>query len=125
MIIGSHNSWSYLPPKHWWMRPFAFMARCQSCDIQAQYEKYGDGYAKSIVADDCFTCIGTVNLDNRSFYLNEEDTVFFYDETIAREALADFLDVLERSQEVSAGDGRITGLRKTWINFLLSIAPIL
>ena len=41
MIIGSHNSWSYLPPKQWWMRPFAFMARCQSCDIQAQYEKYG------------------------------------------------------------------------------------
>ena len=82
-------------------------------------------HTKSIVADDCFTCIGTVNLDNRSFYLNEEDTVFFYDEAIAREALADFLYVLERSQEVSAEDGRITGLRKTWINFLLSIAPIL
>ena len=82
-------------------------------------------HTKSIVADDCFTCIGTVNLDNRSFYINEEDTVFFYGEDVARAALADFLDALERSQEVSAEDGRITGLRKTWINFLLSIAPIL
>jgi len=41
MILGSHNSWSYLPPRHWWMRPFAFMARCQSVDIKTQYEKYG------------------------------------------------------------------------------------
>ena len=36
-ILGAHNSWSYLPPKHWWMRPFAFMARCQRVDIRKQY----------------------------------------------------------------------------------------
>ena len=41
MVIGSHNSWSYLPPKHWWIRPFAFIARCQNVDIKTQYEKYG------------------------------------------------------------------------------------
>ena len=38
MVIGSHNSWSYLPVKRWWMRPIAFMARCQSVDIRKQYE---------------------------------------------------------------------------------------
>ena len=38
MVIGSHNSWSYLTPIKWWMRPFAFMARCQRIDIQKQYE---------------------------------------------------------------------------------------
>lgn len=41
MILGSHNSWSYLPPRRWWMRPFAFMAKCQDADIKTQYEKYG------------------------------------------------------------------------------------
>ena len=41
MILGSHNSWSYLPPRRWWMRPIAFMARCQRIDIKEQYEKYG------------------------------------------------------------------------------------
>lgn len=41
MIVGSHNSWSYLPPKHWWMWPFHFMAKCQRVDIREQYEKYG------------------------------------------------------------------------------------
>lgn len=40
-ILGSHNSWSYLRPKRWWMWPFAFMARCQRYDIKTQYEKYG------------------------------------------------------------------------------------
>lgn len=40
MYIGSHNSWSYLPAKHWWMRPFSFMAKCQSADIKTQYGKY-------------------------------------------------------------------------------------
>lgn len=41
MILGSHNSWSYLPVRKWWMKPIAFMARCQSVDIKTQYEKYG------------------------------------------------------------------------------------
>ena len=41
MILGSHNSWSYLPPKHWWMWPIHFMAKCQRVDIREQYEKYG------------------------------------------------------------------------------------
>ena len=38
MILGSHNSWSYLPVRKWWMKPIAFMARCQSVDIRKQYE---------------------------------------------------------------------------------------
>lgn len=38
MILGSHNSWSYLPPKKWYMRPFRFIARCQDWDIKTQYE---------------------------------------------------------------------------------------
>ena len=37
-ILGSHNSWSYLPAKKWWMKPFAFMARCQNISISKQYE---------------------------------------------------------------------------------------
>lgn len=40
-ILGSHNSWSYLPVRQWWLRPFAFMARCQSVGIAQQYERYG------------------------------------------------------------------------------------
>ena len=41
MVIGSHNSWSYLRPRKWWMRLIAFAARCQRVDIRDQYLKYG------------------------------------------------------------------------------------
>lgn len=40
MILGSHNSWSYLKAKKWWLRPFAFMAKCQSKDIFTQFHAY-------------------------------------------------------------------------------------
>nr|DAH01868.1 MAG TPA: hypothetical protein [Crassvirales sp.] len=33
MKLGTHNSMSYLKPKRWWMRPFHFIAKCQSRHI--------------------------------------------------------------------------------------------
>lgn len=41
MQLGSHNSMSYSKARKWWMRPFQFMARCQSVSIQRQYEEFG------------------------------------------------------------------------------------
>lgn len=40
MILGSHNAWSYLPPKKWYMKPLRFTAQCQDYDIKTQYNKY-------------------------------------------------------------------------------------
>lgn len=40
MILASHNSWSYVSPKKWWMKLLKHTARCQAVDIQTQYEKY-------------------------------------------------------------------------------------
>lgn len=40
-ILGSHNSWTYLPVKQWYLKPLAFIAKCQNVDIKTQYEKYG------------------------------------------------------------------------------------
>lgn len=40
MKLGSHNSFSYLKPKHWWMYPFIPIARCQSRNIPQQFN-YG------------------------------------------------------------------------------------
>lgn len=68
MIIGSHNSWSYLPPLRWWMKPVAFMAKCQRVDIRKQYEqgvrcfdlrvrfnKYGQGIVAHGIVEYCYT----------------------------------------------------------------------
>lgn len=35
-MIGTHNSLTYLPVKHWWMKPFNFIAKCQNKDILRQ-----------------------------------------------------------------------------------------
>ena len=36
--LASHNSWTYLPPKKWWMGPLRFTAMCQRVDICEQYQ---------------------------------------------------------------------------------------
>ena len=36
-VLGSHNAWTFLPVKRWWMKPLAFTARCQNCSIMEQY----------------------------------------------------------------------------------------
>lgn len=38
--LGSHNSWSYLPVKKWWMKPLRFTAQCQDVNIITQYSDY-------------------------------------------------------------------------------------
>lgn len=40
MVIGSHNSWSFLRSKKWWMKLFRWSARCQDVDIREQYSLY-------------------------------------------------------------------------------------
>ena len=40
-ILGTHNSWSYVKPLKWYMKPFHFVAKCQSKNIEKQYTEYG------------------------------------------------------------------------------------
>ena len=41
MILGSHNSWSYLKARKWWMKLIAFTAKCQDDEIGKQYATDG------------------------------------------------------------------------------------
>ena len=38
MRIASHNTFTYLPVRKWWMKPLAFSARCQRVSVVTQYE---------------------------------------------------------------------------------------
>lgn len=40
MIIGTHNTFSYLKPKRWWLRPFNFIAKCQNTHFTELKELY-------------------------------------------------------------------------------------
>lgn len=50
MILGTHNSISYLKPKKWWMRLINFTAKCQSMTIEEQWE-YGVRYFDLRIGD--------------------------------------------------------------------------
>ncbi|MBR4552875.1 MAG: hypothetical protein IKO20_04045 [Bacteroidaceae bacterium] len=39
MKLASHNTVTYLPIKQWYLRPFTFMARCQSRSYIKQYKR--------------------------------------------------------------------------------------
>lgn len=39
MILGSHNTMTYLKPRKWWMWFGKFIAKCQKRTIQEQYER--------------------------------------------------------------------------------------
>ena len=41
MRLGSHNTMTYLRPSQWWLRPLAWMARCQSESIGTQFITWG------------------------------------------------------------------------------------
>ncbi len=38
IIIGSHNTMSYLPVRHWWQRPLRVFARCQRKTLLEQLD---------------------------------------------------------------------------------------
>lgn len=66
------------------------------------YEK-GNIHAKTIVADDVFSTIGTANMDNRSFHLNFEVNAMVYDNDTAIEMRELFLKDLESSSIIDLG----------------------
>ena len=57
-------------------------------------------HAKSMVVDDTWSSVGTVNFDNRSFQLHDEVTLCVWDRDFASELTDAFERDLERSKEI-------------------------
>lgn len=83
MILASHNSWTYLPPKKWWMRLFNFVAKCQTHNIEKQYDKGArmfdlrirfDNHGYSTIAHGLAE-YSTKGLDNELMFLNQKNDV--------------------------------------------------
>ena len=67
-------------------------------------------HQKTMVVDGAWATIGTTNFDNRSFALNEESNVCFYDRRLAAEMERIFLRDLENCTRVDLGTWRRRGL---------------
>ena len=90
--------------------------------------EYKDGllHTKSLTLDSEVTLIGSANMDRRSFELNYENNVLFYDSTLTGA-------IRERQQEYIARSTRITKeavaawplSRRLWNNLVATLGPVL
>jgi cardiolipin synthase len=83
-------------------------------------------HAKSLVADDFLSVVGSTNLDFRSFHLNAECNLVFLDDDVARTFSSAFEADLEKSVEITAGEWtRRSLLHRTRDLLARSLGPVL
>jgi len=71
--------------------------------IGAKCYTYDNGFlhAKCMCVDSCVTCMGTANMDIRSFVLNHEINVMIYNDKITKKLEKAFLDDMRKSTRIT------------------------
>jgi len=92
-------------------------------DAGAKIYEYGPAllHAKTMVVDGRWVSIGSANLDNRSFNLNNELNLAFMDEALAKRMTEVFRQDLEFTKQVSYDDWRRQRVRNV---FYLPMIPL-
>jgi cardiolipin synthase len=60
-------------------------------------------HAKTLCIDGCWSCVGTINFDNRSFQLHDEVTLAIWDDSFAGALSEQFAEDLEHSDQLEPG----------------------
>jgi len=83
-------------------------------------------HTKSMTLDDDVTLIGSANMDRRSFELNYENNILFYDKNLTAEMQARQGVYLASSSEVKMGDIEAWSVgRRLWNNTVGMLGPLL
>lgn len=83
-------------------------------------------HTKSLTMDGEITLIGSANMDRRSFDLNYENNILFYDPELTRQMQARQEDYIACSRSVTIEQVRSWSLHsRLWNNFLATLGPIL
>lgn len=75
-------------------------------------------HAKTMVVDGVWSTIGSTNLDNRSFALNDELNLVIYNEAVAKELESVFLEDLKYSRKVDYRHWRARSLKDRFLELL-------
>ena len=97
-------------------------------DAGVRIYEYTPGFihAKSMVTDDRFAVVGSINLDYRSLYLHLENAVWMHQTSAVTDLRDDILHTLEVSEEVHEDIlGRMTVAKRLWLTILRTFAPLL
>lgn len=81
-------------------------------------------HSKIFICDDALTCVGTLNMDKRSFHINREVVVLFHDEAATRDFSRRFLELEAASYRVQAGESIAHGIHKPYRAFLRALDPL-
>jgi cardiolipin synthase len=79
-------------------------------------------HSKTMVIDSVWTTVGSTNLDNRSFALNDELNVVTYSQAVARRMEQVFYEDLEHAKRIEYGRWSRRGLVDRFLEMLA--API-
>lgn len=83
-------------------------------------------HAKTVVMDDSIATVGTVNFDFRSLYLHFECGVWMYDTEAVEAIKQDYLETLEKCDEVTLEEiEKTSGVKKLKQSILRLVAPLL
>jgi cardiolipin synthase len=83
-------------------------------------------HSKSLTLDDAITLIGSANMDRRSFDLNYENNILFYDPALTAEMRRRQEEYLAQSHEVTAEMlARWPITRRLWNNAVAMLGPVL
>lgn len=77
---------------------YSYLTILLKAGVKVYFYEKGNIHAKTIVADDVFSTIGTANMDNRSFHLNFEINAMIYDGDTALQMHEMFMNDLEDSK---------------------------
>ncbi|MBD3674941.1 MAG: cardiolipin synthase [Planctomycetaceae bacterium] len=91
---------------HWlvYLSSYAFIEHGLSSGIRFFRYEFGFLHQKVMLIDDDLACVGTANLDNRSFRLNFEITAAVANREFAAEVEQMLLDDFEKSREMKRGE---------------------
>ncbi|OPZ09356.1 MAG: Major cardiolipin synthase ClsA [candidate division BRC1 bacterium ADurb.BinA292] len=78
-------------------------------------------HCKVMIVDDCWVSVGSTNLDNRSFRLNDEANLNIHDREFAARQVEIFERDRERSREVSLEEWRRRPLREKALEHFLNL----
>jgi cardiolipin synthase len=85
----------------------------------------GFNHGKTFVSDDKIATVGTTNLDFRSLYLHFECGVLLYSSKAIMKIKEDFLNTLEKSEEITLKDCSRNAFQSVIQDVLRIFAPLM
>lgn len=90
----------YIP----WLATFSYLADMEAAGVRMFRYEPGFQHSKVILVDDCFSSVGTANLDNRSMRLNFEVSAVVLDKSFAKSVESMFEMDWENCREIGGAD---------------------